>query len=263
MELFIEFDGRQLEIRTDVPAARDLFERTYRPMLVPRLTSSAGRIEFLSRGQGYTIRGLEEVDLTPQLVEQLTDYVKREVLLQFIESRPDLLWLHAAAVERDGSALLISGPSGQGKSTIATRLCDAGWRLLSDDAAPVRMDADVVLPFPQSAYRRKYPGRELAENEMGFFEKEEVLMEESALQLMPTPIRAIIFPLFRYGAPSELTLRLPGEGALDFLRNCTNFADHQEIAVERVARLAQTVPMYHLTYGDGQDAARQLDARSF
>jgi hypothetical protein len=261
-ELFIEFDGRQLEVLTDLPAARDLFERTYSAMLVPRLKSSAGRLEVLKKGRGFSIRGIETVDVGERPMDSFTDYLKREVLLQFIKARPDLLWIHAAAVERDGSALLIAGPSGQGKSTLATRLCETGWRLLSDDAAPIRMDADEVLPFPQSAFRRKYPGRELAANELGSFEKEEVLMPESALRLKSAPIRAIVFPLFRHGAAPELSLRSSGDAALDLLRNCTNFVDHKETAVERVARLARAVPMYHLSYGDGQAAARELDARS-
>ena len=261
-ELFIEFDGRQLKVRTDIPGARDLFERIYRPMLVPHLTSSAGRLDLVRNGAGYTVRGLEMVDTLEQPVELLTNYLTREVLLLFIKARPDLLWIHAAAAEKDGSALLIAGPSGQGKSTLATRLCEIGWRFLSDDTAPVRMDADEVLPFPQAARRRKHPGREFIADEMGNLEKEEVPIPDAAMRLKPAPIRGIVFPLFRHGAAPELSLRSPGDAALDLLRNCTNFPDHKETGVERVASLARAVPMYHLVYGDGQAAARELDARS-
>lgn len=261
-ELFIEFDAMQLEVRTDITAARVLFERSFRSMLVPGLTSSAGRLEVLKNSHGYTIRGLETVDVPNESIDLLKDYIKREVLLMFIKARPDLLWIHAAAVERDGSALLIAGPSGQGKSTLATRLCEYGWRILSDDAAPVRMEIDEVLPYPQSAFRRKYPGRELAQTELGHLEKEEVLMPDDVLHLEAALIRGIVFPLFRNGAPPEISVRPSGEAALDLIRNCTNFADHKETAVARVARLARAVPMYHLTYGDGHAAARELSERS-
>ena len=113
-KLFIEFDGQQIEVLTDIPAAYDLFKRSYGPMLVSRLTSSAGRIEFLEAGRGYRIHGLEQTDFAPRPLDQFLDYLKRDVLLQFIKARPDLLWVHAAAVERDGSAVLIVGRSGQG-----------------------------------------------------------------------------------------------------------------------------------------------------
>ena len=41
--------------------------------------------------------------------------------------------IHATAVASDGRAVLIRGPSGSGKSDLALRLIDRGWRLVSDD----------------------------------------------------------------------------------------------------------------------------------
>jgi len=259
-KLFIDFDGQQIEVLTDIPAAYDLFKRSYGPMLVSRLTSSAGRIEFVEAGRRYRIHGLQKTDFSRRPLHQFLDYLKNDVLLQFIKARPDLLWVHAAAVERDGSALLIVGRSGQGKSTLATRLCEAGWRLLSDESAPIRMEADEVLPFPHSAVRRKYPGWEVSEEERGNLEKEEVALPDTALHLKPAPIRAIIFPKFRHGVAPELDLLSPGTAALELLRNCYNFADHKDAAVARTARLAASIPMYRLSYGMGEAAASLLDA---
>lgn len=45
--------------------------------------------------------------------------------------------LHASAVERDGVSLALLGRSGQGKSTLATMLCAAGGRLVTDDVLRV------------------------------------------------------------------------------------------------------------------------------
>jgi hypothetical protein len=41
--------------------------------------------------------------------------------------------VHGAAVERDGTALLLLGNSGAGKSTLAAAALESGWRVLSDD----------------------------------------------------------------------------------------------------------------------------------
>ena len=49
----------------------------------------------------------------------------------------DHLILHAAVVERDGQALLLSADPGSGKSTLCAGLVHAGWRLLSDELALV------------------------------------------------------------------------------------------------------------------------------
>lgn len=41
--------------------------------------------------------------------------------------------VHASCVALDGRAVLLTGPSGVGKSDLALRLIDRGWELVSDD----------------------------------------------------------------------------------------------------------------------------------
>jgi len=53
--------------------------------------------------------------------------------------------LHASTVALDSRALLISGPSGSGKSDLALRLIDRGFSLVSDDQTVVRRDGDRLL----------------------------------------------------------------------------------------------------------------------
>lgn len=53
--------------------------------------------------------------------------------------------LHASTVALDGRAVLISGPSGSGKSDLALRLLDRGFTLVSDDQTIVRKDGDLLL----------------------------------------------------------------------------------------------------------------------
>ena len=53
--------------------------------------------------------------------------------------------LHASTVALDGRAVLISGPSGSGKSDLALRLIDRGFELVSDDQTLVRRAGDRLL----------------------------------------------------------------------------------------------------------------------
>jgi serine kinase of HPr protein (carbohydrate metabolism regulator) len=46
--------------------------------------------------------------------------------------------LHASTVATDGRAVLITGPSGSGKSDLTLRLLDRGFTLVSDDQTIVR-----------------------------------------------------------------------------------------------------------------------------
>jgi serine kinase of HPr protein (carbohydrate metabolism regulator) len=53
--------------------------------------------------------------------------------------------VHASTVALDGRAVLISGPSGSGKSDLALRLLDRGFTLVSDDQTIVRKEGDRLM----------------------------------------------------------------------------------------------------------------------
>jgi hypothetical protein len=48
--------------------------------------------------------------------------------------------MHAAALERDGDAVLVLGDSGSGKSTLAYAGSQGGWRIVADDLSLVGID---------------------------------------------------------------------------------------------------------------------------
>ena len=53
--------------------------------------------------------------------------------------------LHASTVAKEGRAVVISGPSGSGKSDLALRMLDRGFTLVSDDQTIVRKDGNRLL----------------------------------------------------------------------------------------------------------------------
>jgi serine kinase of HPr protein (carbohydrate metabolism regulator) len=53
--------------------------------------------------------------------------------------------IHASTVAVDGRAVLISGPSGSGKSDLTLRLLDRGFTLVSDDQTIVKREGDRLI----------------------------------------------------------------------------------------------------------------------
>src|SRR3954463_10382211 len=56
--------------------------------------------------------------------------------------------VHASTVATEGRAVLITGPSGSGKSDLTLRLLDRGFTLVSDDQTILRRDDGRLLASP-------------------------------------------------------------------------------------------------------------------
>lgn len=70
--------------------------------------------------------------------------------LQMALGERRFLLLHAAAVERGGKAIILTGESGSGKSTLAALLGESGWRLLADEFVLIDPETGLIHPFPRA-----------------------------------------------------------------------------------------------------------------
>jgi hypothetical protein len=98
------------------------------------------------------------VDLFNRLVEGVVERL----------SRRGIYAIHAASLVHAGRALIVSGRSGSGKTTIALGLVQHGLRILSDEFALSAPDARTILPYRRGLHIK--PGTPELIAELGFLE---------------------------------------------------------------------------------------------
>jgi serine kinase of HPr protein (carbohydrate metabolism regulator) len=96
--------------------------------------------------------------------------------------------VHASTVASDGRAVLISGPSGSGKSDLALRLLDRGFTLVSDDQTIVRRDGERLVASAPPTIKGKLEIRGIGIVEMDTIEDVPVaLFVELTSEIMRLP----------------------------------------------------------------------------
>jgi hypothetical protein len=174
------------------------------------------------------------------------------------------LLLHAAAVERSGAALVVSGAEGSGKSTLAAALVRAGLAYVTDEVVAVDATTGAIAPYakPIVLERGSWP----LFDELGPPPRSANGDADQWLvaphRLAPGPVatepsmpRVLIFPSYEPGAACEPE---PVDRADAVIAVCThsfNFRARSPGALEVVARLVRASACFRLRYRDAHIAA--------
>lgn len=181
------------------------------------------------------------------------------------------LLLHAACVERDGKALILTGESGSGKSTLAALLGARGWRFMGDELALLDLTSGVIHPFPrlisvkneaipvvEGAWPDQRSGPLLTGTPKGSIRHFVPPGDAIARMAEPATPSLIVFPTFggaaavREMAVSEVFVRLT--------QASTNYVALAEPGFDALTRLVRTVPARAIDYPDAATAFAQIDA---
>lgn len=197
---------------------------------------------------------------TAHSVSELQQVLKSEVSLDLIRSNPGFLWLHASGATIGGKAILLTGISGRGKSTLVSGLCQRGWKYLGDDMLPLELETRRVLPFPATALRRipEESGKFLPPDRFDRLKRTWINMSPETVSMEPAPVGGIILPEFRLDGTHTLEPAAGSCAATALLSGCINFIEHDRDAVHHLCALIESVPVHHLGWCDPERAVNTI-----
>jgi DNA polymerase III delta prime subunit len=163
-------------LASDSEQLLELFDRDYASF---RTAAAGGEADLSIRarfngpgGPGLAFRraagaggqvGEQSLDGHPTPVHHAWQWVTQTLF----DSLQGYLLLHAAVVVRNGRAVILAGPPGTGKTTLALALAGRGFTLFSDEICPIHRRSGRVHPFPRSLWVIDEDGGKGAEGGQG------------------------------------------------------------------------------------------------
>ncbi len=191
--------------------------------------------------------------------------------LQMALGQRRYLLLHAAVVERDGQALVMTGVSGAGKSTLAALLSGRGWRLMGDEFALLDPATGMIHAFPRlvslknasiATVAGEVPperlGPVLAGTPKGTIRH--LVPDAAAVAAMDVPARPalILFPSFGFEPAARDVSR--SEVFVRLTQASTNYVALGERGFDALTTLVRGVPARAIDYPDTASAVAQVEA---
>jgi hypothetical protein len=222
------------------------------------------RVERAAAPHAYRVHAANGSTTAFADADSLVFFLDKALTLALQRQRPDLYFLHAAAVARGDWVGVLPAPPHTGKSTLTLALLERGFTYLSDELAPLDADRLLVHPYPHAVCLKSHPPEAVrmpagtVRTGMRFH----VPCGEFAggVAKGPRPLSAFMF-LRRPSPPSAPALRRVGAaaGAARLMANGLNALAHPNAGLDVAVNLAQRVPCFEVDTHDLAEACARIE----
>jgi HprK-related kinase A len=179
--------------------------------------------------------------------------------------------LHASAAERDGRALIMSGASGSGKSTMAALLGETGqWRLMGDEFTLIDPASGDAFAFPRPVSLKNQAIAEMesrvASDRFGPLLKatpkgdiRHMVPRADALAAMHVPAKPALILFPRFGPELAVARIAPAELFVRLTEASTNYALLGEAGFAVLTAMVQSVPALAISYPDSASGLQLIE----
>nr|AFI78768.1 HPr kinase [uncultured bacterium ws198A12] len=266
----LQIFGQPVRISTDDQSVAGSISACFSAFLRPIQDFDGTPIKLTIRKGQPTFQWSVTQGNTSAICSDLADLiyvVEKTLTIELQRHRPELFFLHAAVVSAKGRCVVIAGESGAGKSTLCWDLCNAGFKYMSDELAPVNLDTMQVEAYPHAICLKRImehmpalPNETIRTDSTMHIPVEAI---PGGFERTPSDIEAIVF-LKRSDRDvvPQLTEMAKSEAAARFYANGLNQLAHERDGLKAAARLAATGSCFTLARGSLGDMRKELLCRA-
>jgi hypothetical protein len=265
--LFLRVGGRLFAIDCECEQTRGLIETVFSALVCPAPAGERPCRRYNVIGpdpSGQFAIEDETGSRSTDALDVLIYRIDKKITIALQLERPDLFFLHAAAVSVNGRVVAMPAFPGTGKSTLTLALVENGLEYLSDELAPVDPRSLTVEPYPHAVCLKSPPPEPYAlpRGTVHVNRRWHVPVESLATTTRrdPLPLTAIAF-LRRDGTRFRgLRPLTAASAATCLMAHVLNGLAHQHYGLDAAISLSRAVPCFELDVTDLPAAVREIAA---
>jgi len=215
--------------------------------------------------QGFCVRDFNRVCAQVEDTDALLWHLDKSLTLALQYGRPDLYFLHAAAVALAGGVSVLAAPPGTGKSTMTLGLLERGFTYLSDELAPIDIRRRLVHHYAHAVGLKSPPPEplHLPQGTVAIgsrFHVPTCRFRGAGLSEESLPLVAFIFPERSSESPAKCRRISPSVATVHLLANALNARAHSNDGLDAAVTLARLVPCFQINTRDVSGACAEIHA---
>jgi hypothetical protein len=257
---------QHVQLSFDEPRAAAVVESNFAAHVVDSIPCDAALTFDIRRlPSGYALSCNGQPAICTSGAGELLHELEKGICVALQTLRPDLFFLHAAALERNGNAYLLAGASGHGKSTTAWGLLHQGFGYLSDELSPIDLRTLSVFPYSHALCLKRrpphaYPLADSDAMDLGCTIHVPVERLPSPAARSPAQLAGILFVRYRPEARGPSVRRLSAaEGGARAYACALNALAHRHHGVDATLALSERVPSWCVEAGELRSTCELID----